>query len=51
MVEKSMAIPGLPGGLISSTRETHLFPLGRLWSKGAVGVRPLGDSDSAGGLG
>ena len=26
-----MAIPGLPGGFFSSTRETHLFPLkGRL---------------------
>ena len=27
-----MAIPGLPGGFFSSTRETHLFPpRGHLW--------------------
>ena len=26
---KQMAIPGLPGGFCSSTRETHLFPLNK----------------------
>ena len=27
LLEKSMAIPGLPGGFSSSTREIHPFPL------------------------
>ena len=33
-----MAIPGLPGGFFSSTRETHLFSLeGHLWCQGVGG--------------